>query len=399
VSNSYYTFPATINAYTLADAKAVAAQFTSVQVAFDKLPSPDELAQNRLGFLTDTGTVNAIVAAFPTAATAYGSGMTFTTVIAAANTGATTANINGLGAKSVLRADGAPLQAGDLTLGCIATFKYDGTAFRLTGGGSVAMNERILAQAAATSAISAPGTSANSVSSVAIGTGTKTWAIEPGKLFEIGQTLVAADTANPLNQMIGVITVHDKVLGNITLSVSASAGTGTKSSWKLSLSASAIATYGSVTGAGLASGSGSTSSDVTIAVPAASNADVLAATSAAKAVTPKSIADAAGFQTLTDAATVAWDTNNGFNAKVTLTAGVGSTRVIGNPSNLKDGWSYTLRITQPSSGSALAVTWAGKWDWGTDGAPSLSAINKSDYIFAFYDGTADKLIAQFRKAA
>lgn len=44
MSNEYYTKGNTIQPYTLADARDVAAEFSAIEAAFDKLPSPEEVA-------------------------------------------------------------------------------------------------------------------------------------------------------------------------------------------------------------------------------------------------------------------------------------------------------------------------------------------------------------------
>jgi hypothetical protein len=393
--NGYYTFSDNITRYTLARAEDVAAQFSGVQVAFDKLPAAEDLAQNRVGFLVDTGVVNAIVTAFAVAPTAYGNGMTLTLLAAAANTGAATINVNALGAKNIVRADGSALQAGDISAGGMIRLSYDGTVFRIMGGGNVALSERIAAQAAAASALTAPGTEAHSTASRVIATGVKTFPIEPGKMLSTGQTVVAASDANPLNSMTGTVIFHDRINGSITLNVSAISGGGTFADWTLSLTATATVFYGNITGGGLATGGGPASADQVISVPAATGADVLTGTSLTTAVPPKAIKDAAAFFALTDAPTVTWNTNSGINAKVTI----GANRTIGAPTNLKDGWTYTLKITQGGVG-AFTVTWNAIWDWGADGLPVLStAAGKSDYATGIYDAEAGKLIASFRKAA
>jgi hypothetical protein len=391
--NGYYTFSDNITRYTLARAEDVAAQFSGVQVAFDKLPSPVDIAQNRVGFLTDTGGVNAIVTAFPTVPDSYGNGMTLTLLAAAANTGAATINVNELGVKSILRADGAALSAGDISAGSMVRLSYDGTAFRLMGGGNVALSERLAAQAFATSALMAPGTSATSSQSFLIGTGVKVFPIQAGKLFSKGQKMVAASAANPLNSMTGTVVDHDNVLGNLTLNISSTSGAGTFADWILSLTASVA--VGAVTGTGLATGGGNVAADQQINVPAAAAADILAGTSLAKAVTPKAIKDSAAFFALTDAATIAWDTNNGFNANITL----GANRIMGAPTNGKDGWSYTLKVIQGGAGGFL-VTWNAIFDFGSDGAPVLSTVaGKADYVSFLYDAAAGKYIfTGFRKA-
>src|SRR5882762_1180416 len=58
--------------------------------------------QANLGLLavTDTGAVNALVLTYPQVPTAYIDGMVLSLKVAVTNTGATTVNVNGLGAKA-----------------------------------------------------------------------------------------------------------------------------------------------------------------------------------------------------------------------------------------------------------------------------------------------------------
>ena len=93
------------------------------------------------------------------------------------------------------------------------------------------------AATSASSALNAPGTSATSTTSTAIGTGTKTVTIQTGKAFAVGQTVVLASAANVANQMIGQITAHNSGTGSLTVNVSAIGGSGTLADWIVSLSA------------------------------------------------------------------------------------------------------------------------------------------------------------------
>jgi len=98
---------------------------------------------------------------------------------------------------------------------------------------------------------------------------------------------------------------------------------------------------------------------------------------------------------LTDAATVAWDTNNGYNAYVVL----GGNRTIGAPTNLRSGMTYTLELVQDATGSRVP-TWASVWDWGSAGAPTLqTTANKADKVVAQYNARTSKLDANFRRGA
>lgn len=96
------------------------------------------LRQSFAGFLgailvtgTDGGAANAYTLTPAQALLAYTTKMLAVFVPTAPNTGATTLNISGLGAKEVVSVAGVPLVAGDITAGRYYTAFYDGTRFRL----------------------------------------------------------------------------------------------------------------------------------------------------------------------------------------------------------------------------------------------------------------------------
>jgi hypothetical protein len=82
------------------------------------------------------GSANAYTASFNPALTAYTEGVAIAVKINAANTGASTININGLGAKSIRDPRGNTLTAGKFTAGSIYTLRYNGTNFILQGEGA-----------------------------------------------------------------------------------------------------------------------------------------------------------------------------------------------------------------------------------------------------------------------
>jgi len=87
-------------------------------------------------------------------------------------------------------------------------------------------------------------------------------------------------------------------------------------------------------------------------------------------------------QTLTDAATITWDTSLGRVATVTL----GASRTIAAPTNQKVG-TYILRVIQGGTGS-YTLTWNGNYKWTAQTAPVLStAVGAVDIITLFSDGT------------
>lgn len=98
--------------------------------------------------------------------------------------------------------------------------------------------------------------------------------------------------------------------------------------------------------------------------------------------------------TLTDAATIAWDARANQVAKVLLTSGVGATRVLGAPTNLLDGGTYILFVTQSSTGSN-ALTYNAVYKWPGGLAPVLSTANNAVDILTFVsDGTNMYGVAQ-----
>lgn len=98
-------------------------------------------------------------------------------------------------------------------------------------------NNQSLAAASAASAINAPGTSATSTSSLTLATGAQTLTLaQTGKAFALGQTVVVASTASPVNQMTGVITAFNSGTGALSINVTATPlGSGTFSAWTVSL--------------------------------------------------------------------------------------------------------------------------------------------------------------------
>ena len=86
-----------------------------------------------------TGSANTYALTLTPALTAYTAFVGVTVQINAANTGASTINVNGLGAKSIRDSKGVALTAGKLVLNGVYTLRYDGTNFILQGeGGDIA---------------------------------------------------------------------------------------------------------------------------------------------------------------------------------------------------------------------------------------------------------------------
>ena len=87
--------------------------------------------------------------------------------------------------------------------------------------------------------------------------------------------------------------------------------------------------------------------------------------------------------TLTDAATVAWDTTTGQVATFTF---VSSNRTMGAPSSLVSGAFYALAVIQNAGSNTL--TWNSVFKWTSGTAPTLStAASAKDYFVFRSDGT------------
>lgn len=81
-------------------------------------------------YAVDSGAVNAAIVTLTPAPAAYTAGLVVEVKIGTTNTGATTINVNGLGAKAI-QSNGAALVAGQLVAGQVYSLVYDGTNFQL----------------------------------------------------------------------------------------------------------------------------------------------------------------------------------------------------------------------------------------------------------------------------
>lgn len=144
-------------------------------------------------------------------------------------------------------------------------------------------------------------------------------------------------------------------------------GTGGSTARVMTPPAEAVA--GALTGPQGAQGPQGVKGDRGEAFSFATGADLRVATSQTKALTPKSVADAAALVALTDAATIAVDLAAGTNFTVTLAGN----RTLGAPTNAKPGMSGTILIKQDATGSrTLAYNTAWK-PFGSTPALSTAA--------------------------
>jgi hypothetical protein len=93
--------------------------------------SAGQVQDNTAAYLTSVSGTNAITAVAAFGMSAYATGQRFSFVAAGANTGATTININSIGAKAVTKNGTTALVAGDIPSGAVVDVVYDGTQFQL----------------------------------------------------------------------------------------------------------------------------------------------------------------------------------------------------------------------------------------------------------------------------
>lgn len=91
----------------------------------------------QIPYAVTAGSANAYTAATTPALPALVAGVAITVKFHAANTGASTLNWNGKGAKAIKNPDGTNVESGDLAVGGVFTLRYDGTNFILQGKGGV----------------------------------------------------------------------------------------------------------------------------------------------------------------------------------------------------------------------------------------------------------------------
>lgn len=107
------------------------------------------------------------------------------------------------------------------------------SAATATTQAGIATTKAAEAAASAASAVNAPGTQATSVSSVAIGTGSKSLTLtQTGKQFVVGQWVNITDSTAPTSYwMTGAVTAFNSGTGAMTVNVVAVNGAGTFASW------------------------------------------------------------------------------------------------------------------------------------------------------------------------
>ena len=124
MTNPYFTESGNPHTLDRGASAIIRDEFINVRKGFDALPDLSVLADAN-AYTIDTGTVNAIVCTLSSGAVAYIDGMEITVRAKFSNTGAVTIMPGTLAAKSVVRSDGTPMQAGDYLANHIIKVVYN----------------------------------------------------------------------------------------------------------------------------------------------------------------------------------------------------------------------------------------------------------------------------------
>jgi hypothetical protein len=281
-----------------------------------------------------------------------------------------------------------------------------------------------------TSAVNASTNGGTSVTSLLIGTGSKTLTTQTGKTWFLGQFVIIAMTMTPSNFMIGQITAYDSGTGALTVNVTATGGSGTYSTWTISVTALAtvaqdlyvpgklsqgvatplagLHTYSAISGGAPASSGSAADPNAVARFGAASVVlDVGAYASGAFWVQPRASANYATnydiywqpnggssyFKSVREtkttpsitAGTLTLDCSAGSVFAVSLNANI-TTLTLSNPPVA--GFGYTMLLQFTADGTGRTVTWPAAVKWANAVAPTLTSTNGKVDIFTLttHDG-------------
>lgn len=165
---TYYTVTQAPTRHTSGRAAPIAAELQAIADGFAKLPSEASLKRGRVWYAaTVGGSANAITLTMAiTMTTPYVAGDIAFFKAASDNTGATTINIDGIGAVAILQPGGAALAAGNIQADSVVLVAYNGTNWILAGGYVSADQLTLAAIAADISAVAAIAANVTTVAGI-----------------------------------------------------------------------------------------------------------------------------------------------------------------------------------------------------------------------------------------
>lgn len=361
MSNGYYTSPTDISAVTKALSADINTIDASVDTAFDKLPTEDNLKRGTVNYAVDTGIVNAYVIALPHTPSGYVDGLLIAFRPLNTNTSSATINVSGLGVKSIRRDNGDLISAGDITAGSPISARYS-TA---TGYFHISGNSAVNAAAAAASQAAAAVSESNAASSAS----------------------AASASASAASSSASTASTQASNASTSASTASTQATNASNSASAASSSASTATTQASTatTQAGLAAASESAAaSSASTATTQASNATTEAGNSATSATLSQNWAVSASIVAATDYSAKQWATKTtttvdgvNYSAKqyaINAAASAASAAVLAaNSLNSASTVVNVSSATAPSTGQVLTATGASAATWQTPASAPTAA--------------------------
>jgi len=211
--------------------------------------------------------------------------------------------------------------------------------------------------------IAMAGFAATSTTSVAIGTGSKSWTIQTGLSYVTSSFIKARYDAT--NWMWGEVASYNSATGALVVTVAQVTGSGTYAAWSFSLAEPIGARPDLSTGATVAVG-----------------------TSNSEFVSPGSLADSMAPVVATVTGTINSDLSNHRFFDWLLSGSI----VLGLPSATRDGATIIRRIQQPASGGAYTLSRHASIKKGAELDLTLSTgANKVDYIASVIRGGVEEI--------
>jgi len=224
MTNSYYNATELAAKHTLARAEAVNNLAVAVEAGFAKLPTEEEMKKGAISAAADTGSANVYVLALPYTITSYEMFQQVIFKAATSNTGASTLNVDGIGATVIKRVDGNDLVANDIVVNGVIEVRYNGTNWVLMSQTYGEETSAALSAAAASNSADAAAASAVTAASEADAAAASAAAL--GSLTKSDVGLGNVDNTSDANKPISSATAtalsgkaatsHAHIIGNVT---------------------------------------------------------------------------------------------------------------------------------------------------------------------------------------
>ena len=221
--------------------------------AQNQYASAQQVLNSSFQYLTSISGTNAIVATAGLGMGSYVTGSTFRFLASSTNTGASTLNINNIGALAITKNGTSPLVAGDIVSGAMVQVVYDGTEFQMVSPSAIptvssfsAGSTGLTPSTATTGAVTLAGTLAVANG----GTGSTTSTGSGAVVLATSPTLTTATLTSPTLTTPALGTPSAVVLTNATGTAnSLNAGIGVSQTWTdVTSSRAAGTTYTNSTG-------------------------------------------------------------------------------------------------------------------------------------------------------